>query len=189
MKTTTITILLGFCLLAGLTPRHAFAMIEGQQTIQDFPTIVERGLSDSVNLAKPKNHELSQTKVASRATRSRAGWTEYRSHRIHLASRGGYSNYPSIDMEATAYDPGPISCGPHANGHTYTGMLAGYGVVAVDPRVIPLGTRVYVEGYGEAIAADIGGAIKGNRIDLCYNTYNEAIRFGRHHVRVYLLGR
>ncbi|WP_286977476.1 3D domain-containing protein, partial [Candidatus Aquicultor secundus] len=67
------------------------------------------------------------------------------------------------------------------------GMKARKGVVAVDPRVIPLGTRLYIEGYGEAIAADTGGAIKGNRIDLCYNTPGECFDFGRRSVKVSIL--
>jgi 3D (Asp-Asp-Asp) domain-containing protein len=90
-------------------------------------------------------------------------------------------------MEATAYDPGPISCGKYADGYTAIGMKAEKGVVAVDPRVIPMRTRLYVEGYGLAIAADTGGAIKGNRIDLCFPTYQEALRYGRRTVKVYLL--
>lgn len=93
----------------------------------------------------------------------------------------------SVVMHASAYDPGPRSCGRHATGRTCTGMRAGYGVVAVDPRVIRLGTRLYIEGYGYAIAGDRGGAIKGSRIDLGYNTYHAAKRFGRKHVKVHIL--
>jgi 3D (Asp-Asp-Asp) domain-containing protein len=59
--------------------------------------------------------------------------------------------------------------------------------VAVDPRVIPLRSRLYVEGYGLAIAGDTGRAIKGNRIDLGFNTYREAMRFGRRSVIVHIL--
>jgi 3D (Asp-Asp-Asp) domain-containing protein len=66
-------------------------------------------------------------------------------------------------------------------------MRATYGLVAVDPRVIPLGTHLYVEGYGFALAADTGGAIKGNRIDLCYDSVAFANRFGRKKVRVHVL--
>jgi 3D (Asp-Asp-Asp) domain-containing protein len=100
-----------------------------------------------------------------------------------LPSRGGL---PLI-MVATAYDPGPRSCGKYASGRTAVGMKAGRGVVAVDPSVIPLGTRVYVEGYGEAVAGDVGRAIKGRRIDLGFDTYEEARRFGRRVVRVHIL--
>lgn len=91
------------------------------------------------------------------------------------------------EMVATGYEPGPISTGEWADGLTFTGLKAQRGVIAVDPTVIPLGTRLYVEGYGEGIAADIGGAIKGNRLDLCFDTYNEAIQWGRKTVKVYIL--
>jgi uncharacterized protein YabE (DUF348 family) len=89
-----------------------------------------------------------------------------------------------IAMTATAYSAG---------GTTASGLPAQWGVVAVDPRVIPLGTKVYVETadgkyiYGTAIAADTGGAIKGNKIDICVNTRKEAYAFGRRTVNVYIL--
>lgn len=104
-----------------------------------------------------------------------------------LASRGTYRTRQVKKMLATAYDPGPKSCGKWATGRTATGMKAGFGVVAVDPKVIPLGTQLYIEGYGHAVAGDRGGAIVGNRIDLGYDTYAEAIRFGRKWVTVHVL--
>lgn len=70
---------------------------------------------------------------------------------------------------------------------------AAWGRVAVDPRVIPLGTRMYIETadgsliYGYAVAADTGGAIKGNIVDLYFNTYQECVNFGRRAVKVYIL--
>ena len=100
-------------------------------------------------------------------------------------SRGGDYRYSKcIEMTATAY------C---LNGTTATGMKTRYGVVAVDPRVIPLGSRLYIEGengtwiYGTAVAADTGGAIKGNIIDLYVESYSEAINFGRRKAKVYIL--
>lgn len=60
-------------------------------------------------------------------------------------------------------------------------------VIAVDPSVIPLGTKVWVEGYGEAIAGDTGGAIKGNRIDVFIPTYDGAIEWGRQIITVKIL--
>lgn len=93
----------------------------------------------------------------------------------------------AMEVTATAYYPGPESCGPNATGYTYTGVKAGRGIVAVDPRVIPLGTRLYIEGYGFGLAADIGGAIRGNMIDLCYDTLAEARKWGRRKVIVYIL--
>ncbi len=86
-------------------------------------------------------------------------------------------------MEASAYTPFDDG----QSGITASGIPAKRGIVAVDPRVVPLGTRVYVPGYGVAIAADTGGAIKGSKIDLCIEDYNEAIRFGRRKVEVYIL--
>ena len=103
-----------------------------------------------------------------------------------LTNRGGHWRTP-LRMEATAYDPGPRSCGRFASGYTATGVRATRGVVAVDDRVIPMGTRLYIPGYGFAMAADRGSAIKGMRIDLCFPTYREAMRFGRRKVDVYVL--
>jgi peptidoglycan DL-endopeptidase CwlO len=88
-----------------------------------------------------------------------------------------------LTMVATGYSPQE----PGLNDHTATGMKAQRGVVAVDPSVIPLGTRVYVEGYGNAIAGDTGSAIKGNRIDLCFDTLAECNRYGRRTVKVEIL--
>ena len=61
------------------------------------------------------------------------------------------------------------------------------GVIAVDPSFIPIGTRVYIPGYGEAIAEDIGGAIVGNIIDIAFDTHEEAIEFGRQELEIYIL--
>ena len=60
-------------------------------------------------------------------------------------------------------------------------------MVAVDPRVIPLGSRIYVEGYGEAIAGDTGGAIKGNRIDVLMPSKSQSSDWGRKTVQVTIL--
>ena len=59
--------------------------------------------------------------------------------------------------------------------------------MAVDPGVIPLGSRVYIPGYGVAIAADTGGAIRGQKVDLCMETYGECMNFGRRNIEVYVL--
>ncbi len=97
-------------------------------------------------------------------------------------SRGGkVINFrKSIQMRSTAY-------GPSAGTHTATGHRVAKGMVAVDPRVIPLGTRVYVEGYGYATALDVGGAIKGNRIDVYLPSDSECRRWGVRSVKVYVL--
>lgn len=105
-----------------------------------------------------------------------------------LVTRGRIIKYKEVrTMNASAYTPGPESCGVYADGYTATGKKAGYGIVAVDPRVIPLGTKLFIDGYGFAVAEDVGSAIKGNRIDLCYETVREALLFGRRKVKVYFL--
>jgi 3D (Asp-Asp-Asp) domain-containing protein len=100
-------------------------------------------------------------------------------------------------MEATAYTAGYESTGKRpghpAYGVTRSGTRVRPGVVAVDPDVIPLGTRVYVESldgtrsYGYASAEDTGGDIKEKRIDLYYEQVTAARNFGRRDVRVYIL--
>lgn len=114
------------------------------------------------------------------------------------SSRGELVRYSKImDMKATAYtaslhDTGK-SPGQPGFGITRTGIRAREGVIAVDPRIIPLGTKVYVEvpgaaaDYGFAIAADIGSAIKGKLIDLYFDTTELAVHWGRRSVRIYIL--
>jgi 3D (Asp-Asp-Asp) domain-containing protein len=106
---------------------------------------------------------------------------------ITLGTRGVYTGRRVFVMVATAYDPGPGSCGKYADGITCNGKRAGYGIAAVDPTIIPLGSKLYIEGYGYAIAADVGGAIKGYRIDLGYNSRGGAFQWGRRTVRVFVL--
>ncbi len=95
-----------------------------------------------------------------------------------------YAYTKSYEMEATAYTTGNDGWG----NQTASGMTTFVGMVAVDPRVIPLGTKIYVEGYGIAIAGDTGGAIKGHIVDLFFNTNSECYTFGRRHgLDVYIL--
>ena len=97
---------------------------------------------------------------------------------------GDVSHYQKIiTMEATAYLP------TDGDGQYITrmGTRARYGVVAVDPNVIPLGSTVFIPGYGVARAEDTGGAILGNRIDLCMEDYDACMTFGRRTVPVYIL--
>ncbi len=84
-----------------------------------------------------------------------------------------------MEMIATAYTADCAGCG----GMTAIGRRAGHGIVAVDPRVIPLGTRLYIPGYGLAVAGDTGGAIVGNRIDLGFDSHarRAAVRPSLHH--------
>ena len=98
--------------------------------------------------------------------------------------RGGATN--EFFMEATAYSP-TVQETDGDPWMTASGMKSGHGVVAVDPKVIPLGSKLYVEGYGYAIAGDTGGAIKGNRVDVFFYSSDETARWGRRWVRVFVL--
>jgi len=111
---------------------------------------------------------------------------------ILTTSRGETLRYREVKtMVATAYDNSADSTGKSPSnpdyGITATGIRTARGVIAVDPRVIPLGTRLYVEGYGPGIAADTGGAIKGNIIDVFFPTSQEVNNWGRRYVKVYIL--
>ncbi len=90
-----------------------------------------------------------------------------------------YQYSSEITLRATAYT--------HTGCCTATGIMPYRGIIAVDPNVIPLGTKLYIEGYGFALAADTGGAIKGNRIDLFMNSYNDAINWGIRDTKAYIL--
>lgn len=89
----------------------------------------------------------------------------------------------SLNVVATGYTPGDPGC----TGITYTGTKASRGTIAVDPKVIPFGTKLYIPGYGYGVAADTGGAIKGNKIDLCYETRAEALNWGIKNITVYVV--
>ncbi|MBO5892628.1 MAG: G5 domain-containing protein [Oscillospiraceae bacterium] len=95
----------------------------------------------------------------------------------------------AYNFKATAYSKHDPGC----DDYTATGTKVRYGVVAVDPKVIPLGSELYIvtnDGvyiYGYAVAEDTGGAIKENRIDLYFDTVEECLRFGRRECTVYLL--
>lgn len=104
-------------------------------------------------------------------------------------SRGGEFVYSQkLSFSSTAYTADRGDSGTRtATGTTVRRNVNGYSTVAVDPRVIPLGTKLYIEGYGLAIAEDTGGAIKGNIVDVYFDTYGECVRWGRRRVNVYIL--
>jgi 3D (Asp-Asp-Asp) domain-containing protein len=132
-------------------------------TYQDGKPVGKKLVSSEVTPAKPTLFGISREGFA--------------------VSRGSFSRSRVLNLVATGY---------HAmvtgTGRTRLGYRAGFGHVAVDPRVIPLRSLLYVEGYGFAIASDTGGAIKGRRIDLCFADRSVANRFGHRRVRVHVLG-
>lgn len=100
---------------------------------------------------------------------------------ISSVSRGGtrVDFERVVVVEATAYT--------HTGSRTASGVYPEVGMIAVDPNVIPMGSKVYVEGYGHARAKDTGGDIKGNRIDLFMDSNSDAVRWGRRTVKVYIV--
>lgn len=106
-------------------------------------------------------------------------------------SRGGNYQQKMI-VEATAYTPKCKGCsGITKSGTDVRSSIRhenGMGIIAVDPRVIPLGSIVEIDGK-KFIADDVGGAIKGRKIDILVKTYNEAIEFGRKNVEITILKR
>lgn len=106
---------------------------------------------------------------------------------ISRGTSNSFTNSGVLRVKATAY----WAVNGVNNTYTYSGRKAvrnpnGYSTIAVDPRVIPLGTKLYVEGYGYAIAADTGTSVKGNFIDVYFDTYKEACNWGLKYVNVYI---
>lgn len=94
---------------------------------------------------------------------------------------GAIRYFLKLKVWATSYDAYCLGC----TGKTFLGTPVKQGTVAVDPKVIPLGTKIYVPGYGFGVAEDIGGAIKGNKIDLGFETL--AGQWSAREVEIYLL--
>jgi uncharacterized protein YabE (DUF348 family) len=126
---------------------------------------------------------LSEQKIAEKQDKVVAVGTKDVSLQISRGEETGKEFY----VTATAYTAYCNGC----SGRTATGLNLranpGMKVIAVDPRVIPLGTKVYVEGYGYAVAADTGGAIKGFKIDLFMPSKADAYRWGRKKVKMKIL--
>lgn len=108
--------------------------------------------------------------------------TRTKAHAVHHEGDSiptGHAMYVSASGYS-AYDPGNSK-------HTASGTLVRHGVIAVDPNMIPLGTRVFIPGYGEAVAEDIGGSIKGHRIDVAFDSHEEALAFGRRDLEIIII--
>jgi uncharacterized protein YabE (DUF348 family) len=123
---------------------------------------------------------------------------EFGAKNSHRTSRGGVIRYGKVlNMRATAYSLSFEDCGKYPDhpqfGITFTGVRVRPGIVAVDPRVIPLGSKLYVEiagqtrDYGNALAADTGGAVKGNIIDLYFEDQAVVRAWGVKPAKVYIL--
>ena len=100
-------------------------------------------------------------------------------------SRGNGEVVRTLKVIATAYSPED----PGVGNRTSLGLPLRKGVIAVDPRIIPYRTKLYVPGYGFGEALDTGGAIKGNRIDVAFMTRKEALKFGRKTLTIKIYGK
>lgn len=98
-------------------------------------------------------------------------------------SRGTMRYSKVMTMEITAY----TLDGGSGHGVTAIGLVPYEGIVAVDPRIIPYYTKMYIPGYGIAMAGDTGGSIRGNRLDVFFHDWHNAIQWGRRTLDVYIL--
>lgn len=171
---------------------------------KEYEVILKNGEEASRELIKETVEEESKTKVVALGTKVEKKATvaasspssssnassssrSSSSQASTTVSRNDTSGAKTLYMHATAYTANCAGC----SGITATGINLKANpnkkVVAVDPSVIPLGSRVWVEGYGYAIAGDTGGAINGNRIDLFVPSRSEALNFGSRNVKVKIL--
>ena len=159
-----------------------------QETVQTKPVtqLVIRGVDRTI-MEQPADPEPTEQSVSSGSTSSGG------------SSSSGPSTSGGSRYDGSAETSGNVimtSSGESYTyvGHTYSGTLARVGAIAVDPTVIPLGTKMYVVSndgqyvYGYCVAEDIGGGIKGNKIDLYFDTYAECWDFGVRMCTVYILG-
>ena len=153
---------------------------EGQDGLlsKSYEVVLENGKEVSRKLVSEKKMKEKQDKVVAMGTKVL----------VAQVSRG--SSEPAgkeIYVSSTAYTANCNGC----SGYTATGINLRANpnakVIAVDPRVIPLGTKVYVEGYGYAIAADTGSAIKGFKIDVFFPSKSDAFRWGNKRVKIKIL--
>lgn len=132
-------------------------------------------------LAKRQRLNLRQI----RSLESASAAAEQRSDRVAVAGGGAPAPAP-ISAPAPGQVLSVMATGYSIQGTTSTGLPTSWGVAAVDPSVIPLGTRMTIPGYGEAVAADTGSAIQGLTVDLWFPTIAQALAWGRRAVTVTL---
>lgn len=120
-----------------------------------------------------RDHKLKVTGIVDSKTLNKLQSTEIAPRKVKKELKVNASAY-------SAQDPG-------CSNYTCTGQRLKKGIVAVDPKVIPLGTKMYIPGYGYGVAADIGSAIKGHRIDVAFESRKEALKFGRRNIVIQIL--
>ncbi|MED2455173.1 3D domain-containing protein, partial [Bacillus thuringiensis] len=156
------------------------AKVKEEEKVKEIAKAKEEEKAREIAKAKEeeKAREIAKAKEEERAK-------EVSKNNIESAKR-------ELTVVATAYTADPSENGTYggrvltAMGHDLTAN-PNMRIIAVDPKVIPLGSKVWVEGYGEAIAGDTGSAIKGNRIDVLMGSKSKAMNWGRQTVKVKIL--
>lgn len=150
-------------------------------------TELEQSLATANQTIEKLNSDMESLKKSNKSLSDKVKQAEDKKQaQVSRGSVKGVSG-TSIYMSSTAYTAYCNGC----SGKTATGQNLranpNMKVIAVDPKVIPLGTKVHVEGYGYAIAGDTGGAIKGNKIDVFIPEQSNALQWGRKNVKVTIL--
>ncbi|MEK4865472.1 cell wall-binding protein EntB [Bacillus sp. FSL E2-8895] len=142
--------------------------------------------------AKAKSQEIAKAKEEAQAREIEKAKAKEATKTQEVSKNNTQSAKRELTVVATAYTADPSENGTYggrvltAMGHDLT-ENPNMRIIAVDPKVIPLGSKVWVEGYGEAIAGDTGSAIKGNRIDVLMGSKSKAMNWGRQTVKVKIL--
>ncbi|ARZ63039.1 MULTISPECIES: cell wall-binding protein EntB [Bacillus cereus group] len=165
---------------------------------QEIAKAKEEAKAQEIAKAKEeaKAQEIAKAKEEAKAREIAKAKEEEKAREALKAKEESKNNVQSAKREltvvATAYTADPSENGTYggrvltAMGHNLTAN-PNMRIIAVDPKVIPLGSKVWVEGYGEAIAGDTGSAIKGNRIDVLMGSKSKAMNWGRQTVKVKIL--
>ncbi|MDX5883222.1 cell wall-binding protein EntB [Bacillus cereus group sp. BfR-BA-00999] len=165
---------------------------------QEIAKAKEEAKAQEIAKAKEeaKAREIAKAKEEAKAREIAKAKEEAKAREALKAKEESKNNAQSAKREltvvATAYTADPSENGTYggrvltAMGHDLTAN-PNMRIIAVDPKVIPLGSKVWVEGYGEAIAGDTGSAIKGNRIDVLMGSKSKAMNWGRQTVKVKIL--
>jgi 3D (Asp-Asp-Asp) domain-containing protein len=158
--------------------------LEGQAARTAAALVDARGRRLGYLHSLARQRQFTAREIAAMTTRARH--VVERARAVQAKSETGP---PTIVAVPTVQDSRTLTVtatGYSLSGHTATGLPVGFGVVAVDPAVIPLGTRLTIPGYGEGVAADTGTAVQGNTIDLWFPTLADAMAWGRRTVTVTL---
>lgn len=171
----------------------------GQETKaqQKLQAQAVRGNKDKSNTGSGEKSDGISNNVSSEKSQEAAAETDGSFNASHVVPHHDLSRFPKVEVMATGYYAGVESTGKDPShplyGITYSGVKVRrdfYSTIAADPRVFPLGTILYIPGYGYGVVADTGSAIKGNIIDLYFETKAAVFEeWGKKPVDVYVIQR